>query len=210
MHFTILLQIQQENNFLPTSEHRQAKVRRFLGSCLYDCFIYRKNFAFRKCVETKRHLVASVAKHWIAKAIPRAIPSYGSQSKRAKIAIHWFGKYWYYCPQSPLFVSNSAEWLWGQDISIEHTYLGHVHPYPYIFSSANVSLRIQKFPRPHVAYIHTHIHFLSKAGQKNWQGGPTLYTAITRVQSDSLLVRQQICEDMFGSCEKNFLAILLQ
>ena len=29
------------------------------------------------------------AKQWIAKDIP----SYGSQSKRAKIAIHWFGKY---------------------------------------------------------------------------------------------------------------------
>ena len=28
-------------------------------------------------------------KQWISKDIP----SYGSQSKRAKIAIHWFGKY---------------------------------------------------------------------------------------------------------------------
>ena len=28
--FTILLQIQNENNILPTSKHRQAKVRRFL------------------------------------------------------------------------------------------------------------------------------------------------------------------------------------
>ena len=31
----ILLQIQQENNFLPTSKHLQALVRRFLGICLY-------------------------------------------------------------------------------------------------------------------------------------------------------------------------------
>ena len=54
--FTILLQIQHENNFLPTSKHRQAKVRRFLGICLYDCFIYRSNFVFRKCLETRRHL----------------------------------------------------------------------------------------------------------------------------------------------------------
>ena len=52
VHFTILLQIQHENNFLPTSEHRQAKVRRFLGICLYDCFIYSSN----KCLETRRHL----------------------------------------------------------------------------------------------------------------------------------------------------------
>ena len=29
--FTILLQIQNENNILPTSKHRQAKVRRFFG-----------------------------------------------------------------------------------------------------------------------------------------------------------------------------------
>ena len=34
-------------------------------------------------------ILVPVAKQWIAKDIP----SYGSQSKRAKIAIHWFGKY---------------------------------------------------------------------------------------------------------------------
>ena len=34
-------------------------------------------------------ILALVAKQWIAKDIP----SYGNQSKRAKIAIHWFGKY---------------------------------------------------------------------------------------------------------------------
>ena len=33
--------------------------------------------------------LAPVAKQWIAKDNP----SYGSESKRAKIAIHWFGKY---------------------------------------------------------------------------------------------------------------------
>ena len=41
--FTVLLQIQHENNFVPTTKHRQAGVRRFLGMCLYDCFIYRLN-----------------------------------------------------------------------------------------------------------------------------------------------------------------------
>ena len=30
-NFTFLLQIQHDNNFLPTSKHRQAKLRRFLG-----------------------------------------------------------------------------------------------------------------------------------------------------------------------------------
>ena len=34
-------------------------------------------------------ILAPVAEQWIAKDIP----SYGSQSKRAKITIHWFGKY---------------------------------------------------------------------------------------------------------------------
>ena len=34
-------------------------------------------------------ILASVSKQWIAK---EDIPSYGSQSKRAKIAIRWFGK----------------------------------------------------------------------------------------------------------------------
>ena len=53
VHFTVLLKIQHINNILPTSEHRQAKVRRFLDICLYDCFIY---FVFRKCLETRRHL----------------------------------------------------------------------------------------------------------------------------------------------------------
>ena len=46
VHFTILLQIQHENNFLATSEHRQAKVRRLLSICLYYCYIYQTNFVF--------------------------------------------------------------------------------------------------------------------------------------------------------------------
>ena len=56
VHFTSLLQIQHENNFLPTSEHRQAKVGRFLRICLCDCFIYRTNFVFQKYLEMRRHL----------------------------------------------------------------------------------------------------------------------------------------------------------
>ena len=45
-------------HFLPTSKHRQAKVRRFLGFCLYEYFIYRSHFVFRQCLETRRHLVS--------------------------------------------------------------------------------------------------------------------------------------------------------
>ena len=54
--FTILLQIQNENFFQPTSKHRQAKVSHFLGICLYNYFTYRSNFMFQKCLEARRHL----------------------------------------------------------------------------------------------------------------------------------------------------------
>ena len=91
VHFKILLQIQHENNFLSTSKnHRQAKVRRFLGICLYECFIYRSNFVFPKCLETRHHL-GSGRKTVITQL--KDIPSYVSQSKHAKIAIHRFGEY---------------------------------------------------------------------------------------------------------------------
>ena len=76
----ILLQIRQENNFLPTGKHLQAKVRLFLGICLYECFIYRSN----KC-----HL-GSGRKTVHSQGYFELRPS---QSKRAKIAIHLFGKY---------------------------------------------------------------------------------------------------------------------
>ena len=59
VHFKILLQIQHENNSLPTSKHGQAKIRRFTGIFLYDCFIYRKNFVLRKCLQTTRNLDSS-------------------------------------------------------------------------------------------------------------------------------------------------------
>ena len=44
--FVILLQIRHGNNFPPTSKHRQAKGRQFLGICLYNPFIYHSNFVF--------------------------------------------------------------------------------------------------------------------------------------------------------------------
>ena len=45
--------------------------------------------SFENVLKRDSIYLASDAKQWIAKDIP----SYGSQSKRAKIAIHWFGKY---------------------------------------------------------------------------------------------------------------------
>ena len=40
-------------------------------------------------VSKRDAILAAVAKQWIAKDMP----SYESQSKHAKIAIHWFGEY---------------------------------------------------------------------------------------------------------------------
>ena len=51
--------------------------------------------------------------------------------------------------QIPRFMKN------GQKVSeLESlaSVFGPVHKYPDIFETANFSLRIQKFPRPHVAY----------------------------------------------------------
>ena len=75
--------------FIPTSKHREAKVRRFLGICLYDCFIYSSNFVFRKCLETTRHLGSG----------RKTVNSQGYSElrepiKMPKIAIHWFGRYY--------------------------------------------------------------------------------------------------------------------
>ena len=50
--------IQQENNFLPSSKHRQAEVFPFLGFCLYDCFIYRSSSTN---VSKRDAILASVA-----------------------------------------------------------------------------------------------------------------------------------------------------
>ena len=87
--FTILLQIQHENSFLHTSKQWQAKVRRFLGNCLCECFTFIAQISSFENVSKRDVILAPVAKQWIAKDIPR----YGSQSERAKIAIHRFGKY---------------------------------------------------------------------------------------------------------------------
>ena len=66
--------------FWPPVNTDKPKFVAFLVFFLYDCFIYRSNFVFRKFLETRRHL-GSVAKQWIAKDIQ----SYWSQQKRAEI-----------------------------------------------------------------------------------------------------------------------------
>ena len=76
---TTSLQIQHENYFLPTSYHRQAKVRRFLGICFYDCFIYRP-VSSSKIASKRDVILAPVAKQWLAKDIP----SCGNQIKTSE------------------------------------------------------------------------------------------------------------------------------
>ena len=58
MHFTILLHIQHENNFLPTSEYVTEKPK-FVAFLVFVCmtalFIAQISSS-EKCLETRRHL----------------------------------------------------------------------------------------------------------------------------------------------------------
>ena len=63
-------------------------------------------------------------------------------------------------------------------------HLGLVHAYPDIFESANFSLRIQKFPRPHVSVFKSNLP--------------------VHTYPDSLSVRQLICKALSGSCENHY------
>ena len=70
----ILLHIQQEHSFLTyLSKHRQAEIGHFRGVQISSS----ENFSKRDAI------LAPVTKQWMA----RDIPSYGGQSKHAKIAI---------------------------------------------------------------------------------------------------------------------------
>ena len=67
--FTIFLQIQPENNFLPTSKHRQARVRRFLVFiCTTASFIAQ--ILSSKYVLKWDAILALDTKQWIGKDIP--------------------------------------------------------------------------------------------------------------------------------------------
>ena len=69
--------------YLPVNTDKPKFVAFLVFVCTTASFIAQINVSKRDAI------LAPVAKQWIAKDIP----SYGSQSKRAKIAIHWFGKY---------------------------------------------------------------------------------------------------------------------
>ena len=72
---------------LPVNTDKLKSVAFVVFVCTTASFIAQ---TFVSRVFKRDTILAPVAKQWIAKDIP----SYGSQSNRAKIAIHWFGKYY--------------------------------------------------------------------------------------------------------------------
>ena len=87
--FIILLQIQLENFFLPTNKHQQPKFVSFLVFLGAAPSFSAKILTF-ETVAKRGAILNPVPKEWIFKDIP----SHGSKSERAKIAIHWFGEYY--------------------------------------------------------------------------------------------------------------------
>ena len=72
--FTILLQIQHENNFLPTSKHRQANFVAFLIFVCTTASFFAQISSYENVLK-RDAILAPVAK---------GIPSYRSQSEKAQ------------------------------------------------------------------------------------------------------------------------------
>ena len=77
-----------KNFYLPVNNGKPKFVAFLVFVCTTSSFITQIS-SFEN-VSKQDAILARVAKQWIANDI---IPSYGSQSKLTKIAIHWFGKY---------------------------------------------------------------------------------------------------------------------
>ena len=73
--------------YLPVNTDKLKCVAFLVFVCMTASFIVQ--ISSSENLSKQDTILASVAKQWIAKDIL----SYGSQSKQAKIAIHWFGKY---------------------------------------------------------------------------------------------------------------------
>ena len=71
--------------YLPVNTDKPNFVLVFVGAA--DLFTAK--ISSLKKVAKQEDILNPITKRWISKDIP----SYGSQSERAKIAIHWFGKY---------------------------------------------------------------------------------------------------------------------
>ena len=85
---TILLQIQRENFFYRPVNSDKPNFVSFLVFFGAAASVTAKISSF-ETVAKREAILNPVPKQWISKDIP----SYGSQSERAKIAIHWFGEY---------------------------------------------------------------------------------------------------------------------
>ena len=73
--------------YLPVNTDKPKVVAFLVFVCTTASFIAQ--ISSSENVLKRDAILAPVAKQWIA----RDIPSYGNQSKRAKIAIQWFGNY---------------------------------------------------------------------------------------------------------------------
>ena len=73
--------------YLPVNTDKPKVVAFLVFVCTTASFIAQTSSV--ENVSERDAILTSVAKQWIAKDIP----SYGSQTKRAKTAIHFFGKY---------------------------------------------------------------------------------------------------------------------
>ena len=73
--------------YLPVNTDKPKVIAFLVFVCTTASFIAQ--ISSSENVLKRDAILAPVAKQWIAKDIP----SYGSQSKRAKIAIQWFGNY---------------------------------------------------------------------------------------------------------------------
>ena len=73
--------------YLPVNTDKPKVVAFLVFVCTTASFIAQ--ISSSENVLKRDAILAPVAKQWIA----QDIPSYGSQSKRAKIAIQWFGNY---------------------------------------------------------------------------------------------------------------------
>ena len=87
-HFYDLVAYSVRLFFLPTSKCRQAKFCLFLRIVGEAASFTDKIWSF-ETVAKREAILNPLSKQWISKDIP----SYGSQSECAKIAIHWFGEY---------------------------------------------------------------------------------------------------------------------
>ena len=86
---TILILITIFNVTASTVQPTQQLGLFWLSRCLLLVYNYPLPTTVVDIPRRKAPFFFPFAKQWIAKDIP----SYGSQSKRTKIAIHWFGKY---------------------------------------------------------------------------------------------------------------------